>query len=66
MEQQLRESQEIGEDETRAKLAFQSKVRQMEGDLASVQEQKEELEEHKEAHERQLTALQQQVGMSSN
>ena len=61
LEAQLADSQEISQEETRQKLALQSKLRQAEDEKESAQERLEEEEEAKKALERQVADLNQKV-----
>ncbi len=61
LEQQLREGQEAMEEETRKKLALQSRTRQLEGELTSMNDRLEEVEQVKHSTEKQIQVLQQQV-----
>ena len=63
LEAQLADSQEICQEETRQKLALQSRLRQAEDDKNQALEQLEEMEEGKRGFERQVAELNQKVGL---
>lgn len=56
-ENQLAETQQLLEEETRQKLALSSKLRQLESEKESLQEQLEEDEEMKKNYERKLVEV---------
>ncbi|OUC47204.1 myosin head [Trichinella nativa] len=58
---QSAELQDLLQEETRAKLLLQNKLRNLENDCALVKEQKEELEESKQNAEKTIQALQLQM-----
>ena len=62
LEAQLADSQETSQEETRQKLALQSKLRQVEDEKESLHERVEEEEEARKALERQVAELNQKVG----
>ena len=61
LEGQLADSQDILQEETRQKLAVQSKLRSTEEAVANLQDQLEEEEEAKKQMEGKLTAMNAQV-----
>lgn len=62
LEAQLTDSQETSQEETRQKLALQSRLRQVEDEKESLHERLEEEEEAKKALEKQVADLNQKVG----
>ena len=62
LEAQLADSQDISQEETRQKLALQSKLRQAEDEKENALERLEEEEEAKRALEKQVADLNQKVG----
>ena len=62
LEAQLADSQDISQEETRQKLALQSRLRQAEDEKESAMERLEEEEEAKKGLERQVQDLNQKVG----
>lgn len=61
IESQLAEAQESLQEETKQKLALNSRLRQVESDRDSFQDQLEEEEEAKKSFEKQIYTLSQQV-----
>lgn len=61
LESQLAEAQELQQEETRKKLDLNSRLRQIESEKASLQDQLEEEEEAKKNLEKQLSVLTVQV-----
>lgn len=63
LEAQLADSQELMEEETRQKLAVQTRLRQAEDDKLAAQERLEEEAEAKQGLERQVQEMNQKVGV---
>ena len=63
MESQLADSQEMQQEETRQKLALQTRLRQAEEGNVTLQDQLEEEEEGRKAAEAKLATVTSQVGM---
>lgn len=61
LESQLNEAQELQQEETRQKIAYISRTRQLENEKANLQEQLDEEEESKKNLEKQLSILTVQV-----
>jgi hypothetical protein len=61
LELQLAETHDLLQEETRQKLSQQSKVRQLEADVISLREQKEEADENRESLDREIASLRTQV-----
>ena len=63
MESQLADSQEMQQEETRQKLALQTRLRQAEEGNVTLQDQLEEEEEGRKTAEAKLATVTSQVGM---
>lgn len=64
LESQLSEAQDLLQEETRQKLALNSRLRQIESDKESLQDQLDEEEEAKKNLEKQLSILTVQVSIN--